>query len=154
MQPEPLLYLGLTNGDLGNPLGYTGLYAGGKCTRTDGPEPGVGGAGGGGGGPHGRRDDGGGHGRDRGDRPVDPQGSQQLAQAAVDTADFVVQNLRNGMSSVATAVGAGLSDADSGSKTADFIVNERGDVMPVSQRQLVDDLNDAGAVNLGSTRKR
>jgi hypothetical protein len=30
MQPEPLLHLGLTNGDLANPLGYGGLYAAGN----------------------------------------------------------------------------------------------------------------------------
>ncbi|MEQ1507827.1 MAG: hypothetical protein ABMB14_36700, partial [Myxococcota bacterium] len=41
----------------------------------------------------------------------DPQGSQQVVQAVVDTADFVVQSLRSGISSVATAVGAGLSTA-------------------------------------------
>jgi hypothetical protein len=29
MQPEPLLYLGLTNGNLRTPLGYTGVYAAG-----------------------------------------------------------------------------------------------------------------------------
>jgi YD repeat-containing protein len=30
MQPEPLLYLGMTNGNLANPLGYSGLYSGGN----------------------------------------------------------------------------------------------------------------------------
>ncbi len=29
MQPEPLLYLGLTNGNLRSPIGYTGVYAAG-----------------------------------------------------------------------------------------------------------------------------
>ena len=32
MQPEPLLHLGLTNGNLSTPLGYSGLYAGGSPT--------------------------------------------------------------------------------------------------------------------------
>jgi len=30
MQPEPLLYLGMTNGDLGRPLNYGGVYAAGN----------------------------------------------------------------------------------------------------------------------------
>ncbi|MEQ1504135.1 MAG: hypothetical protein ABMB14_17970, partial [Myxococcota bacterium] len=117
MQPEPLLYLGLTNGDLGNPLGYTGLYAGGNPNVY----------------------------QDRtGRNPlvaaiavvggftaaevtaaavtsavvgtlvysvVDPQGSQQAMQAVLDTADFAVDGLRQGMSTVGAVVGAGLSAA-------------------------------------------
>jgi len=33
MQPEPLLYLGMTNGDLGRPLNYGGVYAAGNPLR-------------------------------------------------------------------------------------------------------------------------
>lgn len=34
LQPEPLLYLGLTNGDLSDPLGYGPLYARGNSNRS------------------------------------------------------------------------------------------------------------------------
>ncbi|MEQ1508516.1 MAG: hypothetical protein ABMB14_40165, partial [Myxococcota bacterium] len=42
---------------------------------------------------------------------VDPQGSQQAMQAVLDTADFAVDGLRQGMSTVGAVVGAGLSAA-------------------------------------------
>jgi hypothetical protein len=33
LQPEPLLYLGLTNGNLASPIGYTGVYAAGDTNQ-------------------------------------------------------------------------------------------------------------------------
>jgi hypothetical protein len=33
LQPEPLLHLGLTNGNLRSPVGYSGVYAGGDSNR-------------------------------------------------------------------------------------------------------------------------
>jgi hypothetical protein len=33
LQPEPLLYLGLTNGNLRSPVGYSGVYAGGDSNH-------------------------------------------------------------------------------------------------------------------------
>jgi hypothetical protein len=37
LQPEPLLYLGLTNGNLASPIGYTGVYAAGDTNQLGDP---------------------------------------------------------------------------------------------------------------------
>jgi hypothetical protein len=37
LQPEPLLYLGLTNGNLASPIGYTGVYAAGDTNHLSDP---------------------------------------------------------------------------------------------------------------------